>query len=122
LREKRVFLFLLITIVLFAVALQGCATSGNMGQDTPKTAYLKARIEFNTLLRQYLRYYDSATKEVQEQWKRRIDPLFREADAALELWGSLVRADADPGDAADRYLEVKNKLIDALFPIFNKRR
>lgn len=105
--------FLSSMVLLLFVA--SCATMST--STTPKAAYLKARLEFNTLLQQYLTYYREAPPATQQQWKEQIDPLFKQAAVALDLWGLAVKQGQSGTEQQQEYIKLKNKLLDALFPI-----
>lgn len=102
-----------LVLVLLLLVVAACVTA----PANPKTAYLQARIEFNTLLRQYLSYYNQATTEVQVEWKEKVDSLFKDAGNVLDLWGAALKQGQPGLEQQQRYLELKNKLLDALVPI-----
>jgi len=101
-------------VLAAAILLVGCG----LGNLTPKQQYLTARIEFNTVQKQYLDYYDNATIEQQAKWKESIDPYFAKAESALDVWGLAVKDGVATGEHLSNYMSLKNDLIDALNEVY----
>jgi len=103
--------------LVMLVFLASCATLGIL---SPKQQYLAARIEFNTMQKQYLDYYDKATPVQQTNWKVKVDPIFAKAEIALDIWGVAVKDGISADTQQQKFLDLKNQLIDTLVEVFNK--
>ena len=101
-------------ILAAAILLVGCGVA-NL---TPKQQYLTARLEFNTIQKQYLDYYDKAAAEQQAKWKKDVDPYFAKVESALDIWGLAVKDGVATGEHFSNYMSLKNDLIDALNEVY----
>ena len=100
---------LMITIAMVVVG--ACTTLSGM---TPKQQYLAARIEFNTLQKQYLDAYDKATPDVQAICREKVDPLIDKMESGLDAWSVAVKDGVTADFGNEQFLAMKNQLIDML--------
>ena len=102
------FLFLLALVVV-----PSCATTS---LDTPEKVYMTALDEFTASITKYNAYYDMATAETKAEWKETIDPIIKDANHALDLWGLVLEGKSnDTPDAVKyRYLALKTELLKLL--------
>lgn len=110
-RRKKAFTILLVLAVL--ASLYACATTP-MG---PKEVYYLSSKEFTQTLQKYNSHYRIASQETKAEWKREIDPVFKEADVALSLWHAALFNTGTPSDpvaAEERYLKIKTTLLKLL--------
>lgn len=99
-------------LMLTLSMLQGCAS-----YDANK-AYLAAREHFNAEAYRYLTYFDAATEEDKAVYRKKVDPLFLETGHALDAWGLAIAYKDGDGMEPERYLDAKNRLIDALAELY----
>ena len=109
-KTARVSAALVITVFL----LIGCM--GAQAPDTPEKAYTVVRIEFNKTLTSYLIEKSKQSDEVHADWTKNVDPVIRDAETALDVWGMAL--DVKNMDLAmeseQDFLNAKNKLLDLL--------
>lgn len=101
---------------LVFVLFMGCAAT-----QTAKDAYLMARLQFNEEVKRYNTYYEDATVDQQSQFQKEIEPYIIETENALDVWGSAVTLGNGDGSEVEAYITAKNKMIDALVKIYEKK-
>ena len=79
-----------------------------------KISYLTARDTFNGALKNYsLQVGGMPAGAEKDAIKKDFNPVWKDADGALDTWGAIVKAGAtgDPMEAIRLYTEAKNKII-----------
>lgn len=79
---------------------------------TPKQTYLAARTVFNDTLEGYITQKVMASPQTQIKWETEIEPIFRDAQFALNIWGVAVHT---PGVSVVEKQAVYDKIRLTLF-------
>ena len=110
---------LAILFVIIMISGLACATTPK----TPKEIYLAARMTFNDALESYIAQKAIASPQSQIQWEAEIEPMFRDAQEALDIWGLAIHSQPQlasyPGMSVTEkeriYNKIKLKLFKMLF-------
>jgi hypothetical protein len=101
-------------ICLIAFMVVGCATLLGPRFETAQGKYLGALRFFDDTVESYLVYFRQATPEVQEQWRKEIDPYMTQASDALDLWGLALAAGESTVEKQKAYLKIKDTFLALL--------
>lgn len=116
--------FRIFIVMFLALSLMSCAGFQLGGEDdTPalkqKKAYMAAVKEYALTLQKYNVYYDSADEATKADWKKNIDPVFKQVNNGLMAWKLALDNDFDATANEQAYLKLKGDLFIMLVTVFN---
>ena len=101
-----------ISMVLAVMFLSSCAGMSS-APVTPQSKYYAALKFFNDTVEQYQAYYMAASPETKAKWKAEINPIIKQASAALDLWADAIGTYGAEASET-KWLTMKTNLIAAL--------
>lgn len=104
-----------LSVLLMAILVLGLLACASIPR-TPKQAYLAARTTFNDALESYITQKAMAHPETQIEWEAEIEPIFGDAQEALNIWGLAIAWEgSDVMDKQAAYDEIRLELFRLLF-------
>ena len=98
----------IIAVVIMVGMLFACATQ------SAYQIYTTAEKQFIALAEQYEIWYQAANPEQQAEWKKNVDPLFKQGDRLLDEWHTLMLIGDDTTQVAGQLDLLKTRILMAL--------
>jgi len=108
---KKLFSLLIVFTFIF-----GCATFQDL---SPEKQLTYTRVEFNAVVEQYIKYYNSVSEDEQTKLKADVDQKILDAIEVLDMW-ELALSINDIRKAKDKerlFISIKNEILKRITPL-----